>query len=183
MFSLTSNRLCRSVLSLVLSAVVLTWGTIPPATQHAHTGGSDSAHRHDDCHEVSHHGSHDHHGDGEHHQHATVPKVSLLADYSLHLHWRLFGLEFSMPVPEEPADDTDGEGSIVPAIIRVMNEIKIVPVTQAGLSFGRVLSAAIRAPSADVVRSLEPIARPPNLLTSIPLCDSARLERSGVLLA
>ena len=87
-----------------------------------------------------------------------------------------------MPLPEEPADDTDGASTSVPAIVRVMNENEIVPTTQAGPSFGRVLSAAIRAPSADVVRSLEPIARPPNLITSIPLCDSARLERSGVLL-
>ena len=86
-----------------------------------------------------------------------------------------------MPAPEEPADGDDDGDAVPPAIVRVMNEI--VSVTQAGPSFGRVLLAAIRTPSADMVRSLESIPRPPNLVTSIPLCDSARLERSGVLLA
>ena len=87
------------------------------------------------------------------------------------------------PLPEQPSDDTDGESTFPPTIVRVMNENEVVPATQAGPSFARVLLAAIRAPSFDVVRSLKPIPRPPNLLTTIPLCDSARRERSGVLLA
>lgn len=85
-----------------------------------------------------------------------------------------------MPLSEERTDGDDREG--VPlVVVRVLDEI--VPATQAGPSLGRVLLAAICAPSADVVRNLEKIPRPPNLVTSIPLCDSARLERSGVLLA
>ena len=86
-----------------------------------------------------------------------------------------------MPVSEKPADGNDDEGAVSLAAVRVLNEI--VPATQAGPSFGRVLRVGICTPSVDVVRNSEPIPCPPNLVTSIPLCDSARLERSGVLLA
>jgi hypothetical protein len=90
-------------------------------------------------------------------------------------------MEFSIPAPEEPADNDDDEGAVPPAIVRAMNEEVLT--TQAGPSFGRVLLVGIYRPSADVVRNSEPVPRPPHLVTSIPLCDSARLERSGVLLA
>jgi len=86
-----------------------------------------------------------------------------------------------MPVPEEPADGDDDGDTIPPAIVRVIDEI--VPATQAGPSVGRVLLAVICTPSVDGVPDLTPVPRSPNLTTSIPLCDSARLERSGVLLA
>lgn len=175
------NRFRQKTTNLLLSALVLAWGIVPPGVQHVHAGGSDPTHGHGERHEVAHDGSHHHESDDEHHDQATVSDVSLPADDVLHLHWRLLGVEFSMPVSEEPVED-DADGDAVPsAIVRVISEI--VPATQAGPAFGRVLPAAICAPGADVARSLEPIPRPPNLVTSIPLCDSARLERSGVLLA
>jgi hypothetical protein len=175
------NRFRRKTLNLLLSALVLAWGILPPGVQHAHAGGSDATHRHDDCHEVAHHASHNYESDYEHHDHATISDVSLLVDYVLHLHWQFLGVEFSMPVPEEPADGNDDEGTVPPAIVRVMNEQVLT--TQAGPSFGRVLLVGIYTPSADLVRNSEPVPCPPNLVTSIPLCDSARLERSRVLLA
>ena len=86
-----------------------------------------------------------------------------------------------MPAPQQPADGGDDQGTFPPAIVRAVNEIVLA--TQAGPSFGRVLLDGIYTPSADVVRDFDPLPRPPNLVESIPLCDSARLERSGVLLA
>jgi hypothetical protein len=175
------NGFRQKAMNLLLSALVLAWGFVPPGFEHAHAGG-DSDHQHDQCREVSHHGSHHHDADDEHHEHAAEPEDTdgtLLVEFALHFHWQLLGVEFSMPVPTEPADGDDG-GPVPPVVVRVMSEI--VPATQAGLAFGRALLAANCAPSADVVRNLEPIPRPPNLVTSIPLCDSARLERSGVLL-
>ena len=156
---------------------------IPPATQHTHVGGGDTTHRHDGCHSqaVAHHALHEHDSDVEHQEHATVPDVSLLSDFVIHLHWQFLGMEFSMPVPEETAPGGDDEDTAPPAIVWVMDEI--VPATQAGASFGRVLLAVIGTPSADAVRNRTPLPRRPNFTTSIPLCDSARLERSGVLLA
>ena len=175
------NNFRQKMMSLLLSALVLAWGAIPPGVEHAHVGGSDGNHRHDKCYEVAGHGSHDHESYEDHHEQATEVDVSLLADSVLHLHWQLLGMEFSMPVPEEPADGSDNESSVPSAVIRVMNEN--VPATQAGPSFDRVFLAAICMPSVDAVWSLEPIPRPHDLVTSIPLCDSARLERSGVLRA
>ena len=178
------NRFRQRTLSLLLSALVLTWGTVPPGIQHAHVGGSDSTHRHDHCHEVAHHDSHDHgshHHDshGEDHKHATVSDVCVLSDFVAHVHLRWLGIQLSLPVPEDPADGDAGDS--VPVVI-VLSVDQTVPPTGAGPSFSRVFLAAICAPSADVVRPLAPIPRPPNLVMSIPLCDSARLERSGVLL-
>ncbi len=168
-------------MNLLLSALVLAWGIVPPGVQHTHSVGSDTHHQHDDCQEVAHHTSHNHDSDDEHHEHGPVPEASLLTDFVVHVHWQFLGMEFSMPVPEEPVEGNDDGDTVPPAIVRVMSEV--VPATQAGPSVGRLFLAAICTPSADVVWSLEPIPRPPNLVTSIPLCDSARLERSGVLLA
>ena len=177
------NRFRRTMLSLMLSALVLAWGIVPPVVQHAHVGGNDTSHQHGNRppQTVPHHASHEHDSDAERHEHSTVPEDSLLADFVSHLHWQFFGMDFSMPVPEEPGDDTDDEGTVPPMVVRVMDEV--VPATQAGPSLCRVLCAAICTPTADVVWTLTPAPRSPSLVTSIPLCDSARLERSGVLLA
>ncbi|MFV2069875.1 MAG: hypothetical protein ACC645_23160 [Pirellulales bacterium] len=169
------------MLRLLLSVLVLAWEIVPPWVQHAHLGGSDVTHRHNGCDEVADHASHNHESDDEHHDHATVSDVSLLADDVLHLHWRLLGVEFTMPVREEPVEGNNDGNTVPPAIVRVMSEV--VPATQAGPSFCQVLLAAVCMPSADVVWTRAPAPRSPNLVTSIPLCDSARLERSGVLLA
>lgn len=170
----------RKTISLLLSALVLAWGIVPLGIQHAHEGGSDATHRHESGHEVAHH-RHDHDADDEHHEHANQPKVSLSVDSVAHFHWQLLGIVFSMPVPEQPTDCSDGEDTFPPAVVRVMNEI--VRATHAGPSFMRMLQAAICAPSADAFWRLEPIPRRLNLVASVPLCDSARFERSGVLLA
>ncbi|MFV2069935.1 MAG: hypothetical protein ACC645_23460 [Pirellulales bacterium] len=173
-------RFQRKTMNLLLSALVLAWGIVPPGFQHAHEGGSDTAHRHDSRHEVIHHDSHHHDTEDAHHEHATLPEVSRLGDYVVHLHWLFLDMDFSMPVPEEPVDGGDDDGTVPTAFVRVMNEM--VPATHAGSSFVRMLQAAICMPGVDVVSSLEPIPHPSNLVTSLPLCDSARLERSGVLL-
>ncbi len=172
------NRFRQKTMNLLLSALVLAWGIVPPGVQHVHAGGSDPTHGHGERDEMAHDGSHDHESDHEHHDHAMVTDLSLLADYVLHLHWRLLGVEFSMPMPEKPVDDD--EGTVPPAVVRVMNEEGLT--MQTGPSFGRVMLAVTCTPSADVVQKLEAVPRLPNLVTSIPLCDSARLERSGVLL-
>ena len=171
----------HKAINLLLSALVLAWGVVPSGIQHAHAGGNDSTHRHGDCHEAAHHDSHDHDLDDDHHDHATLPDASLLADSVVHLHWQFLGIDFSMPAPEQPIDGNDDHGTIPPAIVRVANEIVLA--AQAGPSSSRVFPAVICALSADVVRDVQPVPRPPNLVTSIPLCDSARFERSGVLLA
>ena len=89
-------------------------------------------------------------------------------------------MEFSMTMPEQPTEGNDDEGTVPLVVIRVMNEV--VPASQTAPSLDRILLANLFASNADVVRRTDPIPHPPDLGTSIPLCDSARLERTGVLL-
>ena len=175
------NSIRQKTTTLLLSALVLAWGIVPPGVEHSHAGGSDATHRHENHHEVVHQGSHDHDSDDELCESEILPQVPLLADSVRHLHWRFLGMKFSMPAPGQPADRGDDDSNVPPAILRVAYEG--VPAVHTGPSFARMLLWGICAPSADVVRSLQPIPQPPNLITSMPLCDSARLERSGVLLA
>jgi hypothetical protein len=190
------NRLRQTSINLLLSVLVLTWGIIPPGVQHVHAGGSDVGHQHqidqhDADHKVGHHGSQGHksddghHSDGHHHDTKTSD-IRLLADYVCHIHWRLLGVEFSTPVSEKPVEGDDDGDTLGPTIVRMTSQV--VTAGPASLSFGRVLLRANCAPIANVVQSLAPIRcvskiGMSNVGTSIPLCDSARLERSGVLLA
>ena len=175
------NRLRKMSMNTVLSALLLASGVVPPGIQHAHAGGSDATHRHDGFHDAIFHASHSQESNNEHHVDAARADASLLADCVLHLHWQILGMEFSIPVPEAPSDGNHDSSAVLPAVVRAMKEI--MPATQTGPSFGGVvLSGDLRLDTA-VVSNLSTIPRLPNLATSIPLCDSARLERSGVLLA
>jgi hypothetical protein len=181
------NGFRPKAINLMLSALVLTWGFVPPGFAHAHSGGGDSDHRHDTRRDVTHgdahhhnHDAHHHDSDGEHHEHASEFDFTVLEDSVLHFHWQLLGVEFSVPFRESPVED-DRPETAPPVVVRVMNEV--VSPTQAGPSFDRVHLVGNCAPGTDIVRNLDPIPRSQNLATSIPLCDSARLERSGVLLA
>lgn len=187
-YAVMRNRFRQKMTSLLLSALVLVLGVVPPGVEHAHAGGENSSHQHDKCHETAHNDlhsshSHDHHSSEKHHEHKTAPAdKSRLADLVSHLHWQFFGIDFSMLIPEKPANNTDDEENLPPAVIRAMEDV--VPAIQAGPSFGRMLLAATCTLNVvDVVWSQEPVPRPSNLVTTIPLCDSARLERSGVLLS
>lgn len=165
-------------MTLLISALVLTWGTVPPGVQHAHTGGNDSSHQHGDRHDEPSHASHCHGSNGSHDERAIVSGVSLLSDFVVHLHLQWLGIEFSMPVSERPDDGRDDPDIVPTAIVGSANRtLPAVP------SFGRLLSVVIGMPSHDVVQDLALLSRGPDFTGSIPLCDSARFERSGVLLA
>jgi len=135
---------------------------------------------------AAHHGAHDgdHHHDLDsadgHRQHTATPNVPLFADLVLHAHWHFFGLDFSMPVPELPADE-NADIACPMAIVRPSEAVALTP--QAGPLFDGVHLAAQGTLSAGVAEIPAPLPRQPNLVASLLLCDSARLERSGVLRA
>jgi hypothetical protein len=97
-----------------------------------------------------------------------------------HLHWGLFGFDVSLPAPDE---GEHGQRDNCPefGLIRLAGELPMMPQDTGGPSWALAL-----LPPGSVV-DLDPLtpppSRPPNLVASIPLCDSARLERSGVLLS
>jgi len=177
-----------------LAAVVLTWGMIPPGFEHSHAGGEDQSHCHnartevasDDAHHHHHHHSHKHgHGPDGNHHHGDVehnPPVASTVTFPTsdvaHLHFRLFGFDFSMPLSE--TTDEGEENTFPPTIVRAAKEY--VPTVPPGPSL-KLFDVATLLPLANTLGGPEPVPRPPNLVASLPLCDSARLERTGVLRA
>jgi hypothetical protein len=174
------KRLGGIVANLLLSALVLAWGIVPPAIRHGHEGGEEANHSHE---AVAHH-EHDHDG----HQHpghedsqpaGAVVSPGAFRGLVVHLHWSLFGVDFSVPVSQnEPPED--GSNNAEPALVRLVDSVPS-PVLGNSSFAGDSSAAAAQA-------GLDSAVAPTSLLTtgkltqSAPLCDRARHERSGVLL-
>ena len=159
---------------------MLACGILPPQVCHAHDGEGDSSHGPQG---FSKHNSHNH----RHHRHdvrhqgwwISDATASLNAsDSSSHHHWKLFGLEFFIPCDGENCEDDGKDAPILvrfagnaPAIshvgVRLHGEYPVASLKQ-GLDLGVAANSPLLS-----ARSI----------TSIPLCESARLVRSGVRLA
>ncbi len=171
----------KKTLSLLLSALVLAWGLIPQGVQHAHEGGIDLTHRHGACDEVAHHASHCRDSSEGHHEHATEFNVVSLRGSTTHLHWRLLGLEFSMPRPEAPTDGGEDRGMVPTTIVRTVHQL--ASGAWVGPLSDRALPLAAVPASLAVVDESTAAGVSATAATSIPLCDVARRELCGVLLA
>jgi len=162
---------------------VLLWTTVPPAIVHSHNDGDDPAHRHEvrTPHHDHHHGHYP--SDAADHAHARPAAVDRVESKTLatHCHWQLLGFWFALPTSGERGDGEEN---------RDLAKLAIVD-----LADGDGLASAPGSASAQAVGESSPAA-PPGFLplastpegpqrqsSSTPLCDSARLERSGVLLA
>ena len=104
-----------------------------------------------------------------------------MTDSRTHLHWQFFGFAFSTPLPEDLGGEDDDSDRTPAKFVLVADEA--VPVVPVGPSLDRVCTAMTCVPVDDAVWIPEPVPRPPGSVSSLPLCDSARLDRSGVLLA
>jgi hypothetical protein len=169
------KQFTQTTTNLLLSALMLASTCLPPALRHAHEGGDEANHRHDTS--GVRHLKHGHHEAEGYHEHevVSITERAVLSDAVVHLHWAIFGIDFSTTLPSEPR-------SREPAVVRVM----VMPaISVSGENAVGVLTAIASQPGLDFasVRSVgtTPL-QPPNLVTSAPLCDSARRERSGVLL-
>lgn len=176
------KRLIPTALSVVLSASVLACGITPPAIRHAHHGGADTNHCHDDGAKHDSETCHHHEPDGSDHRHeeAVGTALACLGDSLAHLHWRIFGLSFCMPTPQDGEHDEDGGGTSS-ALVWLVDELPTL--IQTGERSQGVPLAAPPAPGADRVAAESSPSHHSPPVSAIPLCDSARLERSGVLLA
>ena len=157
---LTANRCTR----LVGVALLLTAG-FSAGVRHAHPGGV---------------GPHDHHRDGSILSEASAQSPdgeSAWFSSALHMHIFLLGFQFTLPA-EETTDD-EGEQSA--------NQVVLVRFLGDNLNDS---AARLAAPDCQTVLALQPCdisavgSAPPlcrmTRLRSLPLCDSARHERSGV---
>ena len=190
------GRWCHKLLVLLLSSSVLVTGLLPPAVLHAHTTGH-ASHDHDSAErEHRHHGhSHDH-GDGHSHEHSQVRESESdavrhpgtsdgIQVFARHLHVTVLGLTFSVPTPEpaessfplNPLDDDDGC-----ELVRLSGDS--VTVSRVNPDTAIDVSVVWSVPLAESGRAVVANAfwRRAQRADRICLEDSARFERSGVLL-
>jgi len=177
------DRLGRISLKLLLAAAVLAWTTVPPAIVHSHNDGDDPAHRHqvrgphhDYCH------GHDS-SDAADHAHARPAALDCVESKTLatHCHWQWLGFWFALPISGERGDGEENRDLAKVAIVDLADGDGLASAT------GSALAQAVCQPSPAAPPGFLPSASTPQgsqrSTSSTPLCDSARLERSGVLLA
>ncbi len=166
------------LLSFMLSSIVVAWGICPPAMRHAHEGGGDTSHRHvaaTDPHE------HDHPHQSELPQHeAWVDTSATMGECAVHLHWVLLGFDFALPASPD-THDPDHLVSFESVMVRLVDDLPTISQVEQRCEAADVLVSP--ALVARVVCLTPSPARWINPIASLPLCDSARFERSGVLLA
>ena len=173
----------RSLLmNYLLSLLVMAWGILPPALRHAHEGGDDASHRHAAQAAIGepHDGHHHPHANEHGHSQAGNDAPALAKDWVVHAHWTLLGFEFSVPTPgsrDVPKDPRAAEA----VLVRLVDDLPTMSL-RGNYSLG-LDSLTWREPTAPVVCPTLCPSRPSNPISSLPLCDSARFERSGVLLA
>lgn len=182
-----SRHALRISLCPFLSALVLIGTLLPPGVRHAH-GEMDRPfvhHDHDEPRQPA--VSHGHHHDGdEHHSHghaATPPEPDAsIPDECWHLHLALVLIDLTLPAPSEPADGEGDPSDEDTSIVRCGRGF-LPGVQGRAESDGRSSSTdGLALPTSDAV-VLQAVVSSPPPVTTAPLCDGARRERSGVLLA
>jgi len=160
----------RSV-RLVLGAAVLLSSMIPPGVCHAHAEG-DRPHRHDHSHHRR-----DEHGDyGREKSHDDDERA--VTEAVPHIHINVFGFELTMPSSDR--EDQKGPHVVTELVLIASNNPAIVGARAELLRSVSLLSPPlpnVHCPASDENYQLAVFSAD----SSIPLCDSARRERSGVL--
>lgn len=179
-----AKRLARASLNLLLALSLLAGGVIPPAVRHAHEGGNDLAHQHD----VALAGSLEDARHTECDDHHTLPAgaspvTALIAcDSHFHVQWLGFQVTLSGRDTSGPVKSSEDHRTSEWVFVRAVRDMN--PAPQNGLQVGRSSIVDLHQPlpgdTAEVSASVSPSSCP---VTVSPLCDRARHERSGVLLA
>lgn len=195
------KRLLHKAMTILLSGAVLASSVLPPAVCHAHSEG-DQPHSHEQGHEHADSDQHDH-GHGHHHDGAAVsdhhehrhhapsehedePATGGIESASAHLHFSIAGFDFSLPLPSHDGSDEPlsplGDNAACFGLVRLTDDTVTVP--RVDLTDLVDLSASAPLASASLVDQTQQTARwlCVRAVDRTLLCDSARCERSGVLL-
>jgi hypothetical protein len=167
----------RNVTSLLLAAMLLGAAVAPPALRHAHPteDGVAGHHQHDG-----------HHARADGHRHcdgARQPTTlsELSGGHWWHLHFHVFGFEFTLPEPSPSHRDHEPERNVELLVLAPGREWSSGSSSRCdSLRHGVPPSAFF--PIGDAACMQIDVSAPPPV-SCAPLCDSARRERSGVLLA
>ena len=194
------KRLLHKAMTILLSGAVLASSVLPPAACHAHVEG-DRPHSHEQSHEQPDSDEHDHeHGHqhdaaaiSDHHEHHHEPPAhddesagGGLEPASAHLHFSIAGVDFSFPLPSHDGSDgplsPTGDNAGCFGIVRLTDDTVTVP----RVDLSDVIDLSTPAPPAiaSLVDATQHAARWRCVRAAdrTHLCDSARCERSGVLL-
>lgn len=170
----------RALVNWLMAATVLAWSLSPPAVEHAHEGGADLTHQHD-CAAATDgaHGSYHAH-DAEPRSLAVVSEVPFGDASHLHFQW----LGFRLTLPGDDAPTKKGEDRNSSKLLFVQASRTLLPQFQLGTRLDKSLTPlCLDAVATDIAAICPAVSCPLPLVTTHPLCDRARHERSGVLLA
>ena len=178
-------------LGFLLVAIMLPGRTIPPGLCHAHADG-DRPHRHDRPHHhaaahAERHDGHSHDDADDAHRpgsprHSHDHDECTVTEAVPHVHVNFFGVDITLPISDRDHRNNQEEQSHGLALVAVVSDSPAVvgqsPISWKNFSLApSALSNAIYCAADEHnhwVKSSE--------ACSIPLCDSARRERSGVLI-
>jgi len=175
-----SRRTTRIATSVLLSAFLVAAAVAPPGLRHVHTvpeGVVEHDHDHAivDCHS----GTADHPRKG-YWEHQHTPGATGLGDL-WHLHFALLGIEFTLPDGMPAEENRAGESDFELILFRPSEQLLLTSVS-CHQSIAKLAIAPVLSESVDATPCRTVAAAPPPV-ESAPLCDRARRERSGVLLA
>lgn len=175
--------------NLLLTALVLMASVAPPAVRHVHpvAEGSHWHHDHGDHSHAPHQADHRHGAAStERHGHHAVLRHPMAAAVAVqsghwHLHLVFLGIEITLPDRFPQKQDRGPQPSVEWVLQRASENLPPPQTSRPAPS--ELLVAAPLPPSlgdASPFQAVSPLS--PQVATA-PLCDRARLERSGVLLA
>ena len=172
-------------MNLLMAATVLAWSIAPPPIQHRHEGGTDLSHRHD-CGDAG-YGRPDHSAQGYCVSDCGQPHAATLApdgigEEASHLHFQWLG--FRMTLPDDDSPTKKGEDRCASKLLFVQASRASIPQVYSGSRLDTSLTVLpLNTIAADIGASCPSVLCSFLRLTPHPLCDRARHERSGVLLA
>jgi len=174
------HRPVQIATSVLLSAFLVAAGIAPPGVRHVHPlPGGVAEHDHDHAPGHCHSGTADHPHEG-HREHQHTPAAVELGDL-WHLHFAMLGIELTLPDTTPVEENRNGESDFELILLRPSEDPLLTLVTchesTAKLAASAAMLQAVDATPCQTVTAL------PSPVQSAPLCDSARHERSGVLLA
>jgi len=176
------NRPWKTGTSGLLAGILLAASLAPPATRHYHHVADGDGVQHE--HEATRHSDegHNHHrSDCLHHFAAEdQDRSDWVSGGWWHLHFDWLGFEFTLPEPAPNQGDREAQESVEVLVLASGQEWLPLQDSRSALlpSCGPATSTSSgdAAPMQAGVSAVPPV-------TCAPLCDSARRERSGVLLA
>ena len=175
----------RTLVKLLMAAAMLAWSVAPPPIQHRHDGGTDLSHHHD-CDDAG-YGRPDRSPQGYCASDVGKPHALIFAPEGIggeasHLHFQWLGFRVTLPDGDSPTDKSEDRCSSKQLFVQA-RRASIPQACSSGTFDASQTVLPLNTIATDAGASHPPLLCSLLRLTSHPLCDRARHERSGVLLA